>query len=884
MTLRDRLSRLTLTQALKLLGPRGKTLLAEGGAMEIDLPGAVELRSNVLRVRIDDEALVSIVEDESSVNKMHLFCSECEGVCAHVGAALSLVLEEKSALGLAEPKPQDEMPAELSEQELVAREIMRRQDRSEHDRLSMASSNPKRLWTDYAVTSAESGKTYRVALRGLQRGESFCGCPDFRKNGLGTCKHIMFVSRKARASLPATASRTPFVPTAIAVYVAYGAENQLRIQTPPDLEKKASDLLAEFLGKPVDNVERLSAALSACAARDIDVVVYPDAEDLITMELHRRKLQRLVDEMRQAPQRHPLRSTLLKVELLPYQLDGIAFVAGRGRAVLADDMGLGKTIQGVGMAELLARECRIGKTLVVCPASVKSQWRAEIIRFSERSCQIVSGGAKDRFGQYQNDAFFTICNYEQVLRDVQAVESVAWDLIILDEGQRIKNWEAKTSRAIKALRSRFALVLSGTPLENRLEELYSVVEFIDDRRLGPDFRFHHRHAIADERGRIVGYKNLDALRALLAPVLLRRTRDQVMKQLPPRTNDIIRVTPTQEQLDIHAASLKVVTSIVRKAFISEMDLLRMRKALLACRMVADSTFLVNKEEPAYSTKLERLAELLPRLAEDKERKVILFSEWTTMLDLIERTVLKPNGIRYVRLDGSVPQGKRAALVHEFQTDPLCTFFITTNAGATGLNLQAANTVVNVDLPWNPAILEQRIGRAHRMGQKRPVHVYILVTEGTIEENMLKTLSAKKDLALAALDVGSEVSRLDLKTGIDDLKRRLEQLLGDKPVAPIDESAKHRVEQEMQRLDQRQRITEAGGNLLTAALSFLGTLAPGAGQVDPRMVTAIRGNLEQCITTDEKGGVSMTFRLPGKESLESLALSLAAFAGAAKMPG
>src|SRR5436190_13594413 len=147
-----------------------------------------------------------------------------------------------------------------------------------------------------------------------------------------------------------------------------------------------------------------------------------------------------------------------------------------------------------------------------------------------------------------------------------------------------------------------------------------------------------------------------------------------------------------------------------------------------------------------------------------------------MLNLIE-PLLETRGLRFVRLDGSVPQKLRQGLVHEFQTNPGCRLFLTTNAGSTGLNLQAANTVINVDLPWNPAVLEQRIGRAHRMGQLQPVQVYLLVTEATIEENLLQTLSAKKDLALAALDPGASVDTVDMLSGMDELKGRLEILLG-----------------------------------------------------------------------------------------------------------
>ena len=167
-----------------------------------------------------------------------------------------------------------------------------------------------------------------------------------------------------------------------------------------------------------------------------------------------------------------------------------------------------------------------------------------------------------------------------------------------------------------------------------------------------------------------------------------------------------------------------------------MDLLRLQKALLICRMAANSTFLVDKVPPGYSSKLVEFENLIDQLIDEEDRKIVLFSEWTTMLSLIE-PLLEKRKVGYVRLDGSIPQKKRQGLIHQFQKERDCKFFITTNAGATGLNLQAANTVINVDLPWNPAVLEQRISRVHRMGQKRPVQAFLLVTEATLGR---KTLS------------------------------------------------------------------------------------------------------------------------------------------------
>jgi SNF2 family DNA or RNA helicase len=556
-------------------------------------------------------------------------------------------------------------------------------------------------------------------------------------------------------------------------------------------------------------------------------------------------------------------------------LDGIAFAAGAGRAVLADDMGLGKTVQAIGLAELLAREAGIRKVLVICPASVKAQWRSEIRRFADRDCQVVTGRAGERASQYDGDCFFTVCNYEQVLRDLTSIERVGWDLIVLDEGQRIKNWEAKTSGVIKGLRSRFALVLSGTPLENRLDDLYSIVEFIDDRRLGPAFRFFHRHRVVDEKGKVLGYTNLDELREHLRPILLRRTREAVMRELPPRTMQFVRIAPTAQQLDLHDAHKQVVATIVRKAYISEMDLLRLQKALLMCRMAADSTFLVDKQPPGYSSKLTAIEDLLDRLLDERSRKIVLFSEWTTMLDLIEDG-LTARGTRYVRLDGSVPQKKRQQLVHAFQTDADCRIFLTTNAGSTGLNLQAANTVINVDLPWNPAVLEQRIGRAHRMGQKNPVQVYVLVTEGTIEEKLLSTLSAKHELALAALDLDSDVDEVGLASGMEELKRRLEVLLGAAPEAPVDQTERQRREEETERLQRRSRVAEAGGQLLSAAFSFLGEMIPRGeeSEATAQAASQLRARLEECLERDETGRPRLTVTLPDEAALDTLARSLA----------
>jgi ERCC4-related helicase len=877
LSLKDRLSRLTFKDACKLLGENGQKLIqSNANAWSISIPDDVYLGSDLLRVSFPqtDGVIVTITLMAEARQRLHFRCNRCETACDHVGAVFSLILEEKTALGLAAPPPERQPVESLTEEDLVQFALRDRAQRARDEKMKVKSADPEQPWTDYTVTNLLSGKTYRVTMRGLEAGDSFCSCPDYRTNTLGTCKHVMRVAAVVRKKFPADRLRRRFRTSQLTLHLEYGNEVTLKLLVPDRVDEETAKVVAPLRDKAIEDLPDLLKRLARLQQAGRDVLIHPDAEEFIQQRMAQSRLQAATAEIRRDPAGHPLRTRLLKVPLLPYQLDGIAFAAGAGRAILADEMGLGKTIQGVGTAEYLAQQEGIRKILVICPASLKSQWRNEIHKFCDRDVQLIAGATAERGSQYANDCFFTVCNYEQVLRDLSAIDRTAWDFIILDEGQRIKNWESKTSRVVKCLRSKFALVLTGTPLENRLDDLYSVVQFVDDRRLGPGFRFFNRHRIVDEKGKVLGYKNLGDLRETLKPILLRRTRDSVQLELPPRTVEIVRITPTQEQLTTHNSHMQVIAAITRKKFLTEMDLLRLQKALLMCRMVADSTYLLDKETK-FSTKLERLDELFAELLAEAGRKVVLFSEWTTMLDLIE-PLLHKHGAPFVRLDGGIPQKQREELVHRFQSDAACSVFLTTNAGSVGLNLQAANTVINVDLPWNPAVLEQRIARAHRMGQKQPVQVFVLVNEQTIEENLLATIAAKKDLALAALDVESSVEEVQLQSGLQELKSRLEVLLGSRPEAPAAESQRKQVKEaiDRDREAQRERVGAAGGELLGAAFKLLGELVPDSAVPAPpdTLIASLRKTLEACVDGDERPKLTIT--LPDKGSLEQISRSLA----------
>jgi hypothetical protein len=803
--------------------------------------------------------------------------------------------------------PDESVPLEhLTEEELHRRAVDERKKRAAKEKMSVRSMNRKTPWTDYVVTSKQSGRSYRVSIRSMDNTDCFCTCPDYRTNQLGFCKHILKVRTRIKKWFTSKQRQCAYRRKTLSVRLAYRTETGVLFNMPHKPDARLVELVGDADLQPLTDAKAALQIIQAIESLDYPIKIFPDAETYLQRSLFQRRLKTFADTIRKSPAEHPLRTELLDANLLPYQLDGIAFAVGAGRAILADDMGLGKTIQAIGVSELLAQQADISRVLVVCPASLKSQWRSEIHRFcgrQSRSTQLIFGGGAERLEQYHGDAFFTICNYEQVLRDITAIEAVPWDLVILDEGQRIKNWESKTSRTIRQIDSPFRLVLSGTPLENRLGELYTITKFVDNNLLGPAYQFFNRHHIVDDRGKTQAYHRLDELREKLSPVLLRRTRSEIADQLPSRTDEVVRIMGTQEQLDIQNANVSRAAQIAAKKYMTEIDRIVLMACLSNARMACDSTYLLDQENEEYSSKLERLSELLETLLEDPTRKIVIFSEWKRMLDRIESRLTELNA-DFVRLDGSVPQKKRGPLVNKFQTDPQCRAICMTNAGSTGLNLQAANTVINVDLPWNPAVLEQRIARAYRMGQKNPVHVYKLVTVGptggeTIEERLLDTLASKQDLADASINLDSNVNEVAMVSGMESLKQRLEVVLAPK-VAPVDESQQRRVEAEAKQLgdsalinaQRREKVSRATGQLVTAALSLAGELL-GGGEVESSSsgssitidesaaneanakVDRLAEQLEQCVDRDEStGAMQLRIDLPDPTILRTLAKSLA----------
>ncbi len=615
------------------------------------------------------------------------------------------------------------------------------------------------VFSEFALTNPVSNRTYRIAIRGDQPGDNFCSCPDFRINGLGLCKHISFTLAHLKSLKGGTQHfENGFNQTWSEIYLSYGMKRAVRLRlgsaAPAALCRlsqryfAADGVLKEQRFRDITDFISKASSLPGHELR-----CYDDVMEYIASRQdadHRRTqietaFPRGIDS--------PLFDSLIKAALYPYQREGVLFSARAGRSLLADDMGLGKTVQALAVAETMARLFGITKVLVISPTSLKHQWKSEIETFTDRTATVIEGLTPQRRELYRPDSFFKLVNYELVYRDVDLIEKWAPDLIILDEAQRIKNWQTRTAQTVKRLESPFALVLTGTPLENRIEELHSIMEFVDRHHLGPLYRFVHAHRITDQGGKVVGYRNLDKIRTSLSGIMIRRKKSEVLKQLPERIDKNFFVPMTPEQAEVHQDYAEIVVRLVAKwrryHFLSEADSLRLRIALAKMRMVSDNTYLVDKKT-VHGPKIEELETLLRELVIEGGEKVVIFSQWLRMNELVEG-VLKRLEIGYVHLNGSVPSKNRKQLMSRFKSDPACKVFLSTDAGGVGLNLQSGSSVINLDIPWNPAILEQRIARVHRMGQKKPVRVINFISRNSIEERILDLLRFKKAVFAGALD-------------------------------------------------------------------------------------------------------------------------------------
>ena len=744
------------------------------------------------------------------------------------------------------------------------------------------------IFSEFMLANQQSEKTYKVAIRGREHGSNYCSCPDFSINNLGTCKHIEFTLLKLMKRKGAKkAFKDGFSQLYSEIYLNYGPKREIRFKPGKDAPQKLHAYARKYFspdGMLKDEyILDFHRILRDMPTDGHELRCYDDVLAFISGHQDAEHRRTIVAKQFKDGINSPIFKSVLKTDLYPYQREGALFAVRAGRCLIGDDMGLGKTIQALAASELMAKLFNIQKALIVSPTSLKYQWKTEIEKFSSRSSEVVEGYSHQRQELYKNDSFFKLINYELVHKDIDMIRQWGPDLIILDEAQRIKNWKTRTAQYVKRLQSPFAIVLTGTPIENKIEELHSIVEFIDRRRLGPLYRFIHDHRILDEgsTGKVIGYQNLQAVRNALTDVMIRRKKDEVLKQLPERIDKNFFVPMTKEQRLIHDENYEIVVKLVAKwrryKFLCEADQRRLLIALNFMRMASDNTYLVDKKT-VHGPKIEELEILLNEIVTEGGEKVVIFSQWLRMTELVER-VLERNNISYVHLNGGVPSKQRKGLMQKFREDPECMVFLSTDAGGVGLNLQSGSVVINMDIPWNPAVLEQRIGRIHRLGQQKTVRVINFVTSASIEENILGLLKFKKSLSAGTLDTDGEdivmVGESQLKKFMQSVDTLTEGL--EKKGALQEEQERFENEKEMRTADidtateeaktlSASKTEDALGSLLQSGAQFLMDLSKALSQPEQEAQKPV----DSFISRDEQTGKSyLKIPLPRTEVLEGL---------------
>lgn len=472
----------------------------------------------------------------------------------------------------------------------------------------------------------------------------------------------------------------------------------------------------------------------------------------------RQRLQAIAEAQEMTPK---VPSTL-KAELREYQREGFVWMSrlahlGVG-ACLADDMGLGKTLQSIAVILSLAHQ---GPSLVVAPTSVCMNWETEVRRFAPTlTFHMFSEANRDEIIPTLGKFDLLVTSYTLLQQEIELLAQVKWQSIVLDEAQAIKNAATKRSKAAMRLDGRFRLITTGTPIENHLGELWNLFSFINPGLLGTYKQFNRRFGIPIEK-----HHDREArrtLKKLIRPFMLRRIKSQVLEELPPRTEITLRVEMQPQELQFYEALRQQAIENIEGSSEKTGRHLRILAEIMRLRRACCNPRLINDQVDIPSTKLQVFAETVEELL-GGGHKALIFSQFTGHLALI-RDFLDDRGISYKYLDGTTPAKERQQQVERFQAGEGDLFLISLKAGGLGLNLTAADYVIHMDPWWNPAVEDQAADRAYRIGQKRPVTVYRLVTANTIEEKIVRLHQEKRDLAnslLEGADVSSRISAEEL---------------------------------------------------------------------------------------------------------------------------
>lgn len=430
----------------------------------------------------------------------------------------------------------------------------------------------------------------------------------------------------------------------------------------------------------------------------------------------------------------------LNLPLYDYQRIGVGFICTGRNIIIADQPGLGKTLQSLGATRI--RNAR--KVLIFAPKTAKKTWKDEIqkwLKLPDDEVVVVGGSPKQREEQWSGDYTYYIANYHLLLRDLIAMKKIDWDFVIADEATDVSNPDAKMTKALKKLKSKNKVALTGTPISNTIKDLWSIADWVCPKLLGTFSEFQKEYCLKDEYGSIIGYKNLEKLRAKIDPYFIRRLKSDVLTELPPKTYENVYSEFSPEENRLYTAiQEEIMHELVAMEMTDRRFLSKALVKMLRLKQMTGSSELVNGKN--VSTKLDDLKKLLQIILSNNE-KAIIFTQFRSMADILIRELSEYNPLL---IAGGVSEEERGQNQDAFNEDDTHKLLIMTSAGSRSLNLQRASYVIHYDLPWSISQTEQREDRAHRNGQTQNVTIYRMLVRGSVDEYNLHVLDSKQKIS------------------------------------------------------------------------------------------------------------------------------------------
>jgi len=478
---------------------------------------------------------------------------------------------------------------------------------------------------------------------------------------------------------------------------------------------------------------------------------------------HKRKIERILESRFKDCEEEEFKK--IDLPLFDFQKIGVGFLLVTRSSLLGDEPGCGKSLQALATTIIKKAE----KVLIVCPSTLKLNWLDEINKWLKgKKCTVIGGDKKIRKKQWAEKSDFYIMNYELLLRDIEEIKKIDWDYIIADEATRISNPKAKQSKLIKLIPAKYKIALTGTPLNNAVQDIWNILDFCKPNLLGTFWQFTTKYCNKDRFGGIISYKNLNELKTHISNNMLRRKKEEVLHELPDKMYETLYVELDHEEKKIYNAIKEEIVSELREYEISRVlkdrYLSNALVKMIRLKQVTGSLELVS--DHIYSSKVNALKELLNDIIHN-DSKVIVFTQFSEMADILVRELDKYNPLL---ISGKVKNKVRKENVDSFQNNDKNKVIVMTSAGGYGLNLQRANYVVHYDLPWSISKIEQREGRAHRIGQKNKLTIFRLIVQNSIDEYVLKVLHKKQKMAEEIL--GDKEKAKKVKLSKNDIKKML----------------------------------------------------------------------------------------------------------------